>query len=589
MPGITGLGRAIVLLTVALLAAGCLAPAPSGREVAAGPREGQGEVARKRVVAAIRGMPASMVQQRTQPPGVGSIPGLDALEELVHAGLTRYDGAESLVAQLAEAVPTVENGLWRVLPDGRMETTWRIRETARWQDGTPLTGEDLLFTLAVDQDPSLGIPRNPAYDLVESAAALDPRTITVTWKQPYIEADALFSYVVGLPLPRHLLERGYREDPASFLAAPYWTHEFVGAGPYRVRDWAQDSHVVLEAYDGYVLGAPRVREIELRFIPDPNALMANVLAGVELTLGRALSLDQALQIRDQWSAGRFALKSGASLPTYPQLRNPNPQVIADVRFRRALLEAIDRQQIVDTLMAGQSTIAHTFISPDDAAYRAVESGLVRYAHDPNRAVQAITALDYTRRADGGIVDGSGARLTVPISATVQNDRNVKTATAVASDWRRIGVEVEEILIPLQRAQDREYRAQFPGFEIASSLGGVTARTIGRFHSTATPLPENGFRVIGNNARYQSPELDGLVERYLITIPSGERQRLLAAITRHQSEHLPLLPLFYEVTPTMVAHRLLNVSARGERFTEAWNVQEWDVRPLGGSARVGDGT
>jgi peptide/nickel transport system substrate-binding protein len=310
--------------------------------------------------------------------------------------------------------------------------------------------------------------------------------------------------------------------------------------------------------------------------------MANVLAGVELTIGRALSLDQALQIRDQWTAGRFALKSGASLPTYPQLLNPNPPIIADVRFRRALLEAIDRQQIVDTLMAGQSTIAHTFISPDDAAYRAVEAGLMRYAYDPTRAAQGISALGYARGPDGGFVDGAGARLTVPISATVQNDRNVKTAAAVASDWRRIGVEVEEILIPLQRAQDREYRAQFPGFEIASSLGGVTARTIGRFHSAQAPLPENGFRATGNNARYRSPELDGLVERYLVTIPAGERLRLLAAIVGHQSEHLPLLPLFYEVTPTMVAHRILNVSARGERFTEAWNAQEWDVRRSGGS-------
>src|SRR5687767_11173245 len=82
------------------------------------------EPARKRIVAAIRGMPTSMVQQRTQPPGLaGSVPGLDALQELLHAGLTHYDSSESLVAQLAEGVPTVENGLWSLFPDGRMETT----------------------------------------------------------------------------------------------------------------------------------------------------------------------------------------------------------------------------------------------------------------------------------------------------------------------------------------------------------------------------------------------------------------------------------------------------------------------------------
>ena len=146
------------MLALALLAAGCVAPVPSAGAPAG---DSLGQASRTRIVAAIRGLPASMVQQRTQPSGVGSVPGLDALHELVHAGLTHFDGAETLGPQLAEAVPTVENGQWRVLPDGRMEATWRIRETARWHDGTPLTSDDLQLTLAIDEDPSLGIPRNP--------------------------------------------------------------------------------------------------------------------------------------------------------------------------------------------------------------------------------------------------------------------------------------------------------------------------------------------------------------------------------------------------------------------------------------------
>jgi hypothetical protein len=194
-------------------------------------------------------------------------------------------------------------------------------------------------------------------------------------------------------------------------------------------------------------------------------------------------------------------------------------------------------------MDGQSRIAHTFISPDEAQYRGVEADIVRYQYAPARAEQAITGLGYGRGSDGVFVDAAGGRLSVPISATVQNDRNVKTTVAVASDWRRMGVAVEEILIPIQRAQDREYRAQFPGFEIAAALGGVTAT---------------------------------LVDRYLVTIPSSERIRLLASIVRHQTENLTMLPLFYEATPTMASHRLTNIIPRGERFTEAWNAEQWDL-------------
>lgn len=569
---------AAVSVVVAVVVSACAGPAP-GPGLSSGAREGVERPSElKRIVAAIRGSPASLAQQKTHPTGLtASVPGLDALEELVHAGMTHRSGQGGLRPQLAEAAPTSANGLWNVFPDGRMETTWRIKPSAQWHDGAPLVAEDFLFATTVEQDRALGIPRSPAYDQIESIAAPDAATLVVTWKQPYIEADAFFGYLVGLPMPRHLLQRVYEEDSSSLLSAPYWSAEFVGAGAFRIRDWAMDSHVVLTAFEGYVLGRPKIGEIELRFIADPNTLMANVLAGVELTVGRALSLDQALQIKDQWVGGGWVLRSGASLPAYPQFINPNPAAITDLRFRRALLEAIDRQALVDSLMAGQSRVAHTFVSPDDEAYGAIEPGIVVYAYDPRRAAEAIAALGYVRGPDGVFHDAAGQRLTVPISATVQNDRNVKTSAAVANDWRMLGVAVDEILIPIQRAQDREYRAQFPGFEIAASLGGLDSRTIRRFHSSSTPLAENGYRVSGNNARYQSAELDGLVDRYLTTIPLDDRRQLLAGIVRHQAENLPLLPLFYEVTPTMVARRIVNVTARGDNFTEAWNAQEWDLR------------
>src|SRR3989442_1314888 len=101
--------------------------------------------------------------------------------------------------------------------------------------------------------------------------APDAQTLTVTWKRPYIEADGLFSYrAAGLPVPKHLLEKAFNDDKATFLGLPYWSEEFVGAGAYRVHEWVRDSHTVLRAYDGYVLGRPKIYELEVRFITDTN-------------------------------------------------------------------------------------------------------------------------------------------------------------------------------------------------------------------------------------------------------------------------------------------------------------------------------
>src|SRR2546428_11986077 len=87
----------------------------------------------KRMTAAIRGTPAALSQQKTMKT-VGNIPGLDAIEELTHAGMTHADDSGVLHPQLAEAVPTIENGQWRLLGGGRMGTAWEVKPDARWHD-----------------------------------------------------------------------------------------------------------------------------------------------------------------------------------------------------------------------------------------------------------------------------------------------------------------------------------------------------------------------------------------------------------------------------------------------------------------------
>src|SRR6266540_4764263 len=170
----------VSLSAVVLILAAC-APRPPD-QTAANPAAAGQQQAPKKVVAVIRGTLPILYNKI----GVGATySGLEYVERLVNAGLADADGSGTPQPILAEAVPSLENGLWKVFPDGRMETTWKLRPGVRWHDGTPLTSADLLFTGRVEQDKTLAWNYNLSYDAVDAITAPDAQTVMVTWKQPY--------------------------------------------------------------------------------------------------------------------------------------------------------------------------------------------------------------------------------------------------------------------------------------------------------------------------------------------------------------------------------------------------------------------
>ncbi len=565
----------MVGLLTCILLAGCAQAGPSGStSTTQEQRSGL-----KRVVASIQDDPHT-VYQKLNP--ASRVRGIDALEFLVDAGLTILGDDGVRRPQLAEAVPSADNGLWKVLSDGTMETTWKIKPGVQWHDGVPFSSDDLAFTLQMVRDPGFPIFGNDAYLFLNDAIAPDPSTITVRWKQPYIDADTLFSSSLALPVAKHSLDQAYRDKAAEtdFIGNSYWSNDFVGTGPFKLKDWERGTHLTVSANDRYVLGRPKLDEIEVRFIADANTLMANVLAGsVEVIIGRSLSGPQAVQARDSWPDGHMAVSYDNWLAEFPQFMNPNPPIIANLQFRRGVLEAIDRQQLVDVLLPGQSAIADSWLYPNQPLFKDIEArDVTHYPYDPRQASQMLEGLGYTHGPDGILRDSSGQKLTVEARTTAGDDLREKMLYSIIDDWKAAGIESTTNIVPRQLADDLEYRATFPSFELVRNPNDL--RGIASLNSRNTALPENQYRVTGNRSRYQSPELDALVDKYLVTIPMQERFQLLGQIVRHISENLNIMGIIYNSSPTLISNRLVNVGAGGGgggSANQTWNAHEWDVR------------
>lgn len=558
-----------LIMTALVVTVACAAPPSggSGRGSADAPRAS----APKRISAAITGSPPYLVHQfdtSTNKPGWGE------MANLYSSSLTTTNEAGVIAPQLAEATPTVENGNWRLFPDGTMETRWAIKPGAAWHDGTPFTTRDLLFGYEIARDRELPQSINRALTYVERVDAPDLRTIVVRWNQPYIQADRLFG---GSPLPAHILDTTYRADKQVFLGHPYMTTEFVGTGPFKLAHFEPGSHVSLSAFDQYVLGRPKIDEVEVRFILDLNTLVTNVLAGtVDLTLGRGVSTEQGVQVRDIWREGRVDFPYKSWVVFYGQYIDPNPPVVADVRFHRALMHAINRQEMVDTIQYGMTAAAEIPLGPNHPSYQQILARVPRYPYDLRRADQLFQELGYTKGPDGALRDGAGQRLELEIRTTGELDIHLKGIVATANYLRQAGMSVNETVIPTLRAGDRPYRVSFPALEMLRGPFGEDA-LVGLMHSSRIPTPANAYSS-GNYPRYHNAQWDALLDRYALTIPYGERMNAMSDLIHFLEDQLPQMSLFYDTQVVLVSNRLANVESHKTGLaSQGFDAEIWDAR------------
>jgi peptide/nickel transport system substrate-binding protein len=520
--------------------------------------------------------PEGMQRLLTNPGGTSRrAPGLLEIQDLVHAGAAYLDEREVLQPRLAQAIPSIENGLWRVLPDGRMETTWNLKPGLRWHDGAALSAEDFAFAVEVHANREIGIVNPPALALIEGVETPDPRTVVVRWREPYIEADNLFTAEFAMPLPQHLLAQPLSEDPTRFLSHPYWRDSYVGLGPFRLQAWVLNSHLVLTANDAYWLGRPKIDEIEVRFITEINAMFANLLSGAityPIESGH-LGIEQALQIREMTDQVRVSLgdRLGGPQVINIQFLNANPPLLGNVEFRRALLHAMDREELNDTINHGLGAVADAWLQPDHVYYPAVVDQIVRFPYDSRRAAQTIESFGYRRGQDGLYRDEAGQPIHLEFRTTEQVIINRRALYPIADGWKRAGIDVEPVVVPSQLIPDRAYRAQFPALEMLASGPGVQANRVRQWHSAAIPLPENRF-VGTNRGRYRHPELDAIIERYVVTIPKAERLALLGDLIHHQTDQVTLMTTFFVAQASVLGSPRL----KGPTSDNVWNAHLWEL-------------
>ncbi|MBM2809964.1 MAG: hypothetical protein HW416_723 [Chloroflexi bacterium] len=417
-------------------------------------------------------------------------------EWLFTSTLTYRDIPGSRYPMLALEIPTQANGGWVINPDGTMVTTYRLRPNAKWHDGTPITAHDYVFAYEVYTDKEVTVQKPNPEPLMERVEAQDDHTLVIRWKEPYVNANIL-GYEELVPLPRQVHEAKYRTNKANFTNGEEWTTSYVSSGPFRIEQWTPGASLLARAHMGHALGPPKIDAIDIRFIPDPNAQVANLLSGeVDMINSPGVRAHEAVLARDHWAAtGEGYVRAWSIRSAYIewQYRDvPNWQrALADVRFRQALLHAIDRDGLTEAINLGFAPVAHAFIGPTDALFSEVDRVIAKYPYDSNRAAGLLAELGW-RRADvgGPLTNDAGQPLDMELMTT---PNQAQEGTIIVDNWKSAGVNSSLFVVPQARVREGELRSNFSG-------AGTNGRAIGAANWvwTAEELPTVENRWNGSN-------------------------------------------------------------------------------------------
>ncbi len=489
---------------------------------------------------------------------------------------TAYGADWKLLCMLCVTLPSIENGLAvpEKTPRGKrgIAVTYTIRPDARWGDGQPVTTRDVLFTWKVGRHPKSGVANMELYRRIYKIDVRDAKTFTMHFDKLTFDYAAINDFQL---IPAHLDEGNFSE-PAKYKNRTAFdtdiTNEGLYFGPYLIAEAQPGSYIVLERNPTWWGGKPHFKRIVIKIIGNTAALEANLLSGsIDMIAGElGLTVDQALSFeKRQARRFNFIYKPGL-VYEHIELNLDNP-ALKDIRVRRALIYALDRQAIARQLFAGRQPVADGPVNPLDWVYWA---DIPRYRYNPKKAATLLRDAGWGRMAGGVRVNKKGRRLTFEIMTTAGNRTRELVEQVLQSQWKRLGIEVKIRNQPArvffgQTVTERKFTAMAM-FAWISSPESVPRTTL---HSAYIPSAGNNFS--GQNyTGFANAEMDGLIDAIELELDRAKRKLLWRRLQEIYATELPVIPLYFRANPYVLPKWLRGLTPTGHQDPSTLWVEDW---------------
>jgi peptide/nickel transport system substrate-binding protein len=474
------------------------------------------------------------------------------LTALLYSGLLRLNAAGELVPDLAESYTISDDGLTYY---------FKLREDAVFHDGTPVTTDDVIFTILKTQDPAIKSPKRPNWDGVR-VEKINEHEIEFTLSSPY--SPFIYNTTLGI-LPEHKWNLITAEEfPFSSLNT-----NPIGSGPYELAGVEKDEDEIITAYDlqgfsKYTIKKPYISKIYIAFYKNEDEMLA------------AFNKKQITSMHSVTPSNIAGLNlRKENVVTLPYSRifalffNQNKSaVLTDKNLRDALDTAIDREEIVDTILSGYATPLYSPLTLFSAATSASTSTEKAYGIDA--AKEKLVGLeDKYNTSTSTDAEGNATQRVSFTIATNNVPELVAVGEKIVDTYNAIGINTE---LKIYDTNDLTANVIRPREYEAILFGNVINRDLDYYafwHSSQRNDP--GL----NLASYTSIEGDKALEEARSSIDVEEKLPLLQKFENQVINDIPAVflysPDFIYVVPQIVRAQYPQIIVTpADRFAEVYN-------------------
>jgi len=434
------------------------------------------------------------------------------VQELLHRGLLRLDDTFHVQGDLAASWEQSGPLLWR----------FTLRPGLHFSDGTPLTAADVAATLSAVLNPDLVSPLRAGFAAVSQVKAESDTVVAIYLNR----ADASLLTRLNLGIL-----------PAAIAGSPHQARSTTGCGAYRLREWNQHG-LTLERVSVH----SRVPVIYFASVKDPVTRLLKLTRGELDFVQNDLPPHLLPYLHKQPS---LTIQSRPSTTFSYIGLNLQDGRLKDVRVRRALALALDRNKLKQALFADLPVLAETVLTPDHWAV----TSLPGIAFDPAQAEILLNQAGMMRGEDG-------IRFSLNYRTSTDPAR-LQLATAIAAMWRRVGIDVHIESLEWGGFYARIKQGDFQVFSLA--WVGISDPDIYRWILHSSMWPPHG----SNRGHYSNSQMDAWLDQAAATAEQQQRKALYALVERRMQEDMVYIPLWYEPVIAVSGPRVSGFTARAD--------------------------